>query len=95
MKADKSKFKYKPKMSQFYDKEGVLSIYLNPDAEHYEKTLFEGEKMVFIYLRDSNPHSVFEEQRALDNVVFEAIKEIGNHYFETFVVDCQAGFVQK
>ena len=32
-------FRYKPKKSQFYDKEGLLSIYLNVDKEQWSEAL--------------------------------------------------------
>ena len=34
-----TKFRYKPKMSPFYDKEGLLSVYLNAEVATFEKTL--------------------------------------------------------
>jgi len=39
---------------------------------------------------DSNPAKVFEQQNGFDDMVYHAVNEIGNHYFDTYVFDCQA-----
>ena len=39
---------------------------------------------------DSNPAKVYEHQIRFNDLVYAAVSEIGNHYFDTYVFDCQA-----
>jgi len=44
---------------------------------------------------DSNPAKVYEHQIRFNDLVYAAVSEIGNHYFDTYVFDCQANQIQK